>query len=349
MNANGQILQKNRIEWVDNTKAFACFLVVLGHLLASLIKITPTYLISGIEYIKWFIYLFHMPLFMCISGYLYYKRSNKIKNFKQYKEFECKKFINLIIPYLVFYSITMILNMSFSSSVNTPKGINEWLGIINNPISPYWFIYALMSIFIVIPILEKLFNNNKIYIMVLFILLKILSLLVTTNVYFVDSIMRNGIFFFLGCFIKDNNDYPKKIVIMIIIFLYYIVSLFIYGNSGLMQDVIVVIMGLYGTIITISLFKQLRGNLFFDSYKKYTFQIFLMHTIFAAGVRILMLKIGIYNWYFHFIVGLTVSIYIPVLVSIISNKIKFTNFFFFPLKTIEEYKKGRILCQKKRN
>ena len=63
--------QKKRIEWVDYVKAFACFLVILGHLIQSLQK-------SGIDnhqnitdFINWFIYLFHMPLFMCMSGFLF--------------------------------------------------------------------------------------------------------------------------------------------------------------------------------------------------------------------------------------------------------------------------------------
>ena len=66
-----------------------------------------------------------------------------------------------------------------------------------------------------------------------------------------------------------------------------------------------------------------------------------MHTIFAAGIRILMYKIDIDNYYIHLIVGLIFSIYLPVVVAIISNKIKYTNIVFFPIKTVEEIRKEK--------
>lgn len=79
-----------RIEWIDYLKAFACILVVLGHLLQSLQK-------SGIDnnqkitsFINWFIYLFHMPIFFCLSGYLYEENKTNF-SWKNYKRFEIKK------------------------------------------------------------------------------------------------------------------------------------------------------------------------------------------------------------------------------------------------------------------
>ena len=62
-----------RIEWIDYLKAFACFLVVIGHLIQSLQKANIDNYIVITNFINWFIYLFHMPLFMCMSGFLYCK------------------------------------------------------------------------------------------------------------------------------------------------------------------------------------------------------------------------------------------------------------------------------------
>ena len=335
-------MTKQRVVWIDNAKAFACLLVVIGHLLMSLRKINPYTEIT--EFIVWFIYLFHMPLFMCISGFLYHKRT-KINSLKDYKKFEYKKIINLIVPYITFYSITMCLNMLFSSSVNTPRGMKEWLGIINNPIAPYWFLYALLSIFIFVPIIEKLLNNNKKRVLIVFIVLKILSIFYIPKLYFLKSIMFYGIYFYIGAFIflKNNND--KKLGISSLIFCYLILSIITYyfkeDINSYLYNLLEIAFATSGTIITILLFKKAKKLKPFNSFKKYTFQIFLMHTIFAAGARIIMYRFNIMNFWIHLIIGLIVSIYIPVLVSIISNKIKFTNFFFYPIKTIEEYKGGK--------
>ena len=63
-------MKKERIEWLDYLKSFTCFLVVLGHLMQSLQKAKIDNLENVTSFIVWFIYLFHMPLFMCMSGFL---------------------------------------------------------------------------------------------------------------------------------------------------------------------------------------------------------------------------------------------------------------------------------------
>ena len=55
---------RERKYWIDYLKAIAIYLVILGHLPDEL-------------HIKWGIYLFHMPLFFIISGYLYKPRKVK--------------------------------------------------------------------------------------------------------------------------------------------------------------------------------------------------------------------------------------------------------------------------------
>ena len=344
MTANG------RIKWIDYAKAFACLLVVIGHLLMSLRAIDNYSCVT--EFIIWFIYLFHMPLFMCLSGILYHKQT-KIITFKEYKSFELKKFINLVIPYVTFYSITMILSMIFSDSINTPKGINEWIGILNNPIAPYWFLYALLSIFIIVPLLDKFFKSNKKIVLFIFAILKIISVFITPNIYFIKSIMMYGFYFYLGAYIKieEINNKKKSNLLFIFPFLYLFLAIILYIYKGSVNGIIMeytkILFAISGIFLVTYLLKHVNKSKFFDTYKKYTLHIFLMHTIFAAGIRIVMYNIGIYNYFVHLIIGLLFSIYIPVLVGIISDKIGITNFFFYPLKTIEEYKKGKKQWQKR--
>lgn len=137
----------------------------------------------------------------------------------------------------------------------------------------------------------------------------------------------------------------KKINLIISLIVYIVIAVLIYifndNINSTINGLIKIILALGGIFILIDIFKEVKKSFLLDTFKNYTFQIFLMHTIFAAGIRLLMYKIGIENYAIHIIIGLLFSIYIPVLVSIISNKLKFTNFFFCPLRTIEEYKKGK--------
>ncbi|MEM6399060.1 MAG: acyltransferase family protein [Cyanobacteria bacterium P01_D01_bin.116] len=70
-----------RINWIDCCKGIATVLVVLGHVLDFNI----------VKYIFWF----HMPLLLFISGYVY-------KAELDYLSFLKKKFLHLIVPYISF-------------------------------------------------------------------------------------------------------------------------------------------------------------------------------------------------------------------------------------------------------
>ena len=343
-----KINEKQRIEWIDYLKAFACFLVVIGHLIQSLQKANLDNYINISTYINWFIYLFHMPLFMCISGILYFKTK---KNFSwdYYRKFEFKKVINLLVPYITFYLLFVGLNVLFSKNVNNPKSIEDILNIFNNPMPPYWFLYALLSIFIIIPIIERILNNNNKLIFIIIIILKILSIYIHTKIYIIDSFMSYAIYFYLGTFINVNIKFSKikSYYISIFSIIIYVIMSIIYYNSEFNYGVcklIDIIFAIIGILICINIFKEIKVCKVLDTFKKYTFQIYLTHTIFAAGTRIFLLKFGISNYIIHFIIGLIVSIYMPVIMSYISEKIKYTNFFFYPLKTIEEIKERNRKC-----
>lgn len=80
---------KQRLVYFDNLKGFAILLVVLGHCIQTH-DISNSY-----QFLFRFIYSFHMPLFMMVSGYFGYKASGVfLKDFK-------KKVSRLLVPYLV--------------------------------------------------------------------------------------------------------------------------------------------------------------------------------------------------------------------------------------------------------
>ncbi|MBM6945118.1 MULTISPECIES: acyltransferase family protein [Bacteroides] len=103
---------KERIEWVDIIKFTGIFLVVLGHSISATNK--------ELEIFRNFIYSFHMPLFIFISGYLYKKRG--IAN----------DIITLLLPYFI-YQLTnafwilksgiIHLNVNYTEFITLMKGV----------------------------------------------------------------------------------------------------------------------------------------------------------------------------------------------------------------------------------
>ena len=68
---------------------------------------------------------------------------------------------------------------------------------------------------------------------------------------------------------------------------------------------------------------------------KYTMPIFLMHTLFAAPVRTILLKIGITNAVAQIVVGLLAGFIGPVIVAMILEKTKYLEFVLYPNKVIK--------------
>ena len=63
---------------------------------------------------------------------------------------------------------------------------------------------------------------------------------------------------------------------------------------------------------------------------KYTMPIFLMHTLFAAPLRSILMKIGIENASIHVALGLSSSFVGPIIATWIMKKTKWMEFFLYP-------------------
>lgn len=88
-------------------------------------------------------------------------------------------------------------------------------------------------------------------------------------------------------------------------------------------------------VIIIFSLNGIKKNRFFDFISKYTLPIYLMHTIFAATLRAILLKLGIVNGFIHIVVGISISFLGPIVVTEIMYKIKYSDFFLYPGKYIK--------------
>lgn len=116
---------KERIYWIDWVKVFAIILVVWGH-------VSPFW---GNQ-----IYLFHMPLFFMVSGYLYHARPRKPELFSI--------LYTIIFPYLI-YNFIYLLPLPLGGTHNVEDVINIFVGNqeqLSYLFIPLWFLVALSVI-----------------------------------------------------------------------------------------------------------------------------------------------------------------------------------------------------------
>lgn len=332
-----KVAVKEREKWIDYVKVIACILVVLGHFFQSMTKAN---ILPENNLYKWFemtIYYFHVPLFFICSGYLYQKYS-RVTSVDCWCKNILKKALALGVPYMTFSTATWVLKRVFSSSVNDRiGGLGDTLFF--HPTAPYWYLYALLFIFIITPT----FCNIKVTIFGLAIsfVAKILILIMGGgNIYAISTVLSNEIWFVLGMSICVFNIHlkDKKIQGIISGCLFVILSVVIYMKE-FHNEGISFAMGLLAceaVIVIVASFENKFGK-GMELLAKYTMPIFLMHTLFAAPIRTILLKLNINNALIHVITGISISFLGPIVVSyIIKNK--WIEVFLYPYKVIKNKK-----------
>lgn len=194
---------KNRLPHIMLLQTFAFLIVVLGHAI-SLYSITGWYghwhIVSSLNAIHDFIYLFHMQLFFFISGYLlFYTTKGEIK----WWQYNKKRFFRLVVPFYVagiFYYAPMM------------EYINPILALQNHHLSAFiklqstghlWFLLTLFCISLIFTTLLKTPLRNYPYIL---LALFVIALYNQQNFYLPEIVikkaMQYGVYFCLGYIIS---------------------------------------------------------------------------------------------------------------------------------------------------
>lgn len=146
------------IVWLDNARFIGIFLVILGHALQRMPLWNDTFLIKTL----WdYIYLFHMPLFFIISGYLHRQEKTNILTGGG------KTWRALVIPYILYQLIYLPFALiHHKAEILYPSlWVKLMAGVVagdgydtpfSNPVClPCWFIVCIIQIrlvFLIIPI-----------------------------------------------------------------------------------------------------------------------------------------------------------------------------------------------------
>lgn len=128
-----EMVRENRIEWIDWMKTFGIYLVVLGHFYSVGEK---------------FIYVFHVPLFFVISGFLNKKEiDGQLFWKKQWYNLAAPMLIMAVINF-VYHSILQFLNGSFSPADAYWFVRNVAFGMVSG-FDSLWFVFTLMLLKII--------------------------------------------------------------------------------------------------------------------------------------------------------------------------------------------------------
>jgi len=332
-------MEKPREVWVDAVKIVACVLVAVGHFFQSMV--TSRILQEG-AFLKAFdqsIYTFHVPLFFICSGYLYQKNTI-IDSFSAWGRNLMRKLLTLGVPYLFFSVATWLLKNVFSGSVNAQtEGIFRTLLL--EPFSPYWYLYCLFLFFFLIPA----FRNKKQALIVAVI--SFASQIVSWNnvgyFYALKIVLEYAIWFVLGMLVKTyeiTKFFEKKGTFTAGAAASFVFLLYVFFREGRwngLERFCAGIAACVGVIFVFGyLFRKNRESGWLQKISKYTMPVFLMHTLFAAGLRVVLLKLGVRNAVVHICLGLSISFIGPVVAAEVLNHIKWTAWILHPEKLLKK-------------
>ena len=157
-------MEKKRILYLDNIKAFACILVVLQHVAAYGYLYTETgtwndhWVCNHPENLERYVYNIILiaiakaavPLFIMVNGALMLDKDITYKTI-------LKKYILRCIKVLLFWNIFMAICTYMDGGT-----INDVLSVLIFGYQQFWFIYTLIGLYLVQPLLREIVKQEKI-------------------------------------------------------------------------------------------------------------------------------------------------------------------------------------------
>lgn len=317
---------------VDRLKGYACFLVLFGHVIMGV-------RVAGIEIprffwgLEQFIWSFHVALFLFLSGVVYRLTGEWRGKGSKLGFIRCK-LLSLGVPYVTFSAVYILIN-SLVGGANTQFSPGDILLIWKTPVAQYWFLYALFFLFCIWTAFSGTLKNWQIMLGVL--LVGYLAPVCGISFGNFDVVFYSALAFGMGTCLDFTTIIKPSTGVKGLVVLLHIAAggLLVVWNK--IETVLVkecmLLFGIYASILFISLVHQCKPvGRFLDFMNRYSFQTYLLHTIFTAGIRIVLLRIGVGQWWIHVLLGTAFGIACSVLAAQIARKVKFLNFFFFPTK-----------------
>lgn len=174
---------------LDSIKGILITLVILGHLIGECGTGIVNY---GVQT---FIYIFHMPLFVLLSGYFTKLKDDKM-SFR-------KGLLSIAIPLGVFQFINTILLLAFNRHV----GLEMF-------VTPYWTLWYLLSLIFWRIILQYspkyLLNKPRLYLSIAFGISIICGLMHYGRIFSIQRTLNFFPFFLYGYYMRQGNT-PLKL------------------------------------------------------------------------------------------------------------------------------------------
>lgn len=188
---------KQRLDYISWIQFVGVLCVIFGHSMNDIA--VPSFFLD----VKAWIYVFHMPLFFLVSGYLF-SFNGGFGHKGGYWGTIKGKIIRLLVPYIIWNVLFIVPKIMMADYTNDQVELTpEYYGMLmlyprNNILGHTWFLFALFEMFIIAIAFEKWKKNRLLWIPVACALAVLNCFGVTDRFLAIGDLMKNGIFFWIG-------------------------------------------------------------------------------------------------------------------------------------------------------
>jgi fucose 4-O-acetylase-like acetyltransferase len=311
-------MAQQRSDVWDIAKGIGIILVVYGHVarglvLANLLPDTPV--IQGIDAV---IYSFHMPLFFFISGVFFLGSLER----HGWLGMTLGKVDTVFYPYVIWSLLQGFIEVGLSRFTNGHTTVSEVLSLLWQPRAQFWFLYALLVIFVIAGLLYRRTDRAWLTGVLLIAVALYWHPVLPLDVYALNAFSQWFVFFAIGvsgssiC-TRGLSVSPLKVGMLLVMF-----SLVEWLRMGPWSDALddARLLGLAAAIIGIALllaiatiFRRLRPA-WLIHLGRHSMEIFLIHTLASSGARIVLSKgTGISSGSVHLGVGTLAGVVGPLI------------------------------------
>jgi fucose 4-O-acetylase-like acetyltransferase len=344
---NSFSVHDRKLGWINLARGFIIIMVVYRHSFEGIRNSGID--ISAYEYLEVLnniMYTFRMPLFFVISGILM-SLSLRKSGLAQYIR---KRAEYILYPYVVWCVIQISLQMLMPQYVNDKVGWYSYLNILYNPreIEQFWYLFALfniMAIYAIGKIKLKIPPVMHIIIALIFYMMAQYTYNKGIKLYFINDILGHYLFFAAGDlasgYVLDPKNREKLgsvktflaiLPIFLALHYYYLVKPEILASPFIL---IIIFSGIITAISLSFMLEKANGLQWIKVLGANSLYIYLMHVLFMAANRILMIKIlHIESIPLVLFTNMIIGLFIPILAYSILIKTGFW-WLFSPIKPAE--------------
>ncbi len=325
-----------RINWLLILQGWAMLWVVIGHAPLGEPGAGPAWETALYR----FAYSFHMPLFMLVSGWLFYRtrlvgsgggsgssEGSGSDTGWRYGAILRDKALRILLPGLVFSLVALALKVAFPGemerqvSLSAGAILHTYLYPYDNALRELWFLVTLFWMFALTPIWRVVLRRPWSQWLVLVLLVGLWFFPLRTGLLCLDRVCTHAIWFYLGMVIS-REEYVER-AFSVRPWLTVLIGVAIYAIGLYTLPIVTTAGGILLSFGLALLADRFLPRLFF-SFRDYTYQIFLIGIFAQMLVKILYRHaLGSWPYLIVWLLCVAVGLYIPVLIARLVEHIPF--------------------------